>query len=118
MKKVYQEAPEYPYVIWKSLAGDKSDNISSLLKPKKVIEALNNPDILKSFIEIEENRANFNINKQLIEFRMVPEEELILTEGVRNFDALKQEFAKMQFESITNDISWAKYIKTFDCVKY
>jgi hypothetical protein len=118
IKKEFMKAPEHHYIAWKCLAGDKADNIPSLLKPKKVETVLKDPGIFEQFMAIEENRANFNINKQLIEFRMVPEEELIITEGFKDFDILKQEFAQMQFESIINDNSWKKYTKTFDCIKY
>jgi len=118
IKKEFMQAPNYPYVAWKCLAGDKSDNIPSLLKPKKVEAAMKDPAILRKFMEVEENRANFNINRQLIEFRMVPEEEIMLEEGCRDFDSLKKEFANMQFESIIKDGSWEKYMRTFDCLKY
>jgi hypothetical protein len=112
------EDPSYPYVAWKCLNGDKSDNIKALLKPKKAMEAATNPEILKKFLDIEENRANLAINKQLIELSSIPEEELILKDGIKNFDKLKDEFVKLKFDSITNDVSWNKYVKTFDCIKY
>lgn len=118
IKKEYVSAPDYPYVAWKCLAGDKSDNIPALLKPKKALEAVNNPSIFAKFLELEENRANFNINRQLIEFRLVPEEEIEIREGVADFDSLKKEFELMKFDSIINDKSWAKYTKTFKCLKY
>lgn len=118
IKKTFMEAPIYPYVAWKCLNGDKSDNIPALLKPKKALDMVNNPDLFKKFMEVEENRANFNVNRQLIEFRSVPMEEIVLVEGQRNFDIVKEEFAKMEFQSIINDKSWAKYTKTFDCLRY
>jgi 5'-3' exonuclease len=118
IKKVDMEAPSYPYVAWKCLNGDKSDNIPALLKPKKAIEAVTNPEVFKKFMETEESRSNFNINRQLIEFRSVPEDEIVLKEGIRNFEALHQAFSDMKFESIVNDQSWEKYCKTFDCLKY
>jgi 5'-3' exonuclease len=111
-------APDYPYVAWKCLNGDKSDNIPGLLKPKKAIDAASNPDLFKKFMDVEENRANFNINRQLIEFRNVPEEEILLVEGVRDFPKLKDAFTSMKFESIVNDKSWQKYCNTFNCLKY
>jgi hypothetical protein len=118
IKKVFMEAPAYPYVGWKCLNGDKSDNIPALLKPKKAMDAINNPELFKKFMDVDENRANFNINRQLIEFRSVPMDEILLHEGIRNFDIVKQEFARMDFQSIINDKSWAKYTKTFDCLRY
>jgi 5'-3' exonuclease len=118
IKKADMEAPTYPYVAWKCLNGDKSDNIPALLKPKKAVETISNPELFKKFMEVEENRANFSVNRQLIEFRSVPEEEIELKEGSRNFPELKKAFMEMKFESITNDQSWDKYCKAFDCLKY
>jgi len=118
IKKEFMQPPTYPYVAWKSLAGDKSDNIPKLLTPKKVEAAMRDPEVLNKFLSVEENRANFNINRQLIEFRMVPEEDIILIEGTKDFPALKEEFMKMEFESIINEKSWTKYTNTFNCIKY
>lgn len=118
IKKENMVAPAYPYIAWKCLNGDKSDNIPALLKPKKALDTISNPEFFKKFMEVQENRANFNINRQLIEFRSVPEEEIILTEGVKDFAALREVFAEFKFESIINSKSWEKYCKTFDCLKY
>ncbi len=118
IKKEFMQPPTYPYVAWKSLAGDKADNIPKVLTPKKVEAAMRDPEVLRKLLSIEENRANFNINRQLIEFRTVPIEDIIITEGVKDFSSLKEEFAKMEFESIINSKSWAKYIATFNCIKY
>jgi 5'-3' exonuclease len=118
IKKDFMEAPAYPYVAWKCLNGDKSDNIPALLKPKKALEAVNNPDAFQKFMDVEENRANFNVNRQLIEFRSVPLEEISMKEGQKDFDSLKKAFAEMKFESIVNDKSWEKYCRSFDTLKY
>lgn len=118
IKKTFMEAPAYPYVAWKCLNGDKSDNIPALLKPKKALDTVNSPELFKKFMEVEENRANFSLNRQLIEFRSVPMEEITIHEGHRNFDIVKQEFERMDFQSIINDKSWNKYTKTFDCLRY
>jgi 5'-3' exonuclease len=118
IKKEFMKAPEYPYVAWKSLNGDKSDNIPGLLKTKKALETSLNPSLFEKFLSSEENRSNFSINRQLIEFRNVPEDEIELFEGIQNFSALKEEFQKMKFESIINEKSWNKFCSTFNCLKY
>ena len=118
IKKEFMVAPSYPYVGRKSLNGDKSDNIPSLLTPKKALDTIQDPVRFQKFMDVEENRANFSVNRQLIEFRSVPEEEIQLVDGVTNFASLKEEFIKMKFESITNDKSWAKYTSTFNCIKF
>jgi len=118
IKKAFMVAPDYHYVAWKSLAGDKSDNIKGLVGDKKAQTLVNDPKKLTTFLALEENRANFNINKQLIDFQLVPSEDLLIEEGVADWDALKAEFDRMAFASITNDKSWAKYVSTFDCIKF
>jgi 5'-3' exonuclease len=116
IKKVFMEAPAYPYVAWKSLRGDKSDNIPALLKPKKALACVNSPELFRKFLSVEENRANFSINRQLIEFRSVPLEEIDMQDGTRNFHVVKQEFINMAFQSIIK--SWQHYTETFDCLRY
>jgi len=118
IKKEFMIAPPYPYVAWKCLNGDKSDNIPPLLKPKKALETITNPEKFKTFLSTEENRANFNISRQLIEFRSVPEEEIIISEGEKKFSFLKEEFVRMKFDSLTNEKSWMKFVKTFNCLKF
>jgi len=118
IKKVNMESPSYPYVVWKCLNGDKSDNIPALLKPKKALDTVQSPNLFKAFLEVEENRANFNINRQLIEFKNVPEEEIIFFEGYANFPQLKSAFSDMKFVSLINDTFWPKFVSTFNCLKY
>jgi len=118
IKKEFMTAPEYPYVAWKALNGDKSDNIPAILKPKKALDTVNSPNLFAKFMETEENRSKFNINRELIEFRSVPEDEISLNEGVKDFSSLKEEFLKLKFESIINDKSWEKFCNTFNCLKY
>jgi 5'-3' exonuclease len=118
IKKTFMEAPPYPYLAWKCLAGDKSDNIPSLLGPKTALKTIADPALFQKFLEVEENRANFSINRQLIEFRSVPEEEIEWIEGERDFSLLKDAFTMMKFESIVNDYAWERYVKTFDCIRY
>lgn len=118
IKKEYMASTKEFYIALKSLRGDKSDNIKRLVSDKKAISFCENPSLLEKFLSIEENRANFSINKRLVEFASVPEEELEIIEGSKNFILLREEFSKMKFESIINQKSWEKYCKTFDCLKY
>jgi len=107
----------YPYVVLKCLNGDKSDNINSLLSPKKAIDTITDQNKFDKFLSIEENRVNFNINKTLIEFFNVPLEEIVITDGIVNFNSIREEFDKMNVNSITNDKSCKKYVETFNCLK-
>lgn len=118
-KKFYND-PGYHYVAWKCLCGDTSDNIPGFkgIGDKTAQKLLADPEKFKDFMSLEENRANFNIFKSLIELRTVPLEDLKMEEGEVNWDELKQAFQSMEFNSITNDKSWTKYKDTFSCIKY
>ncbi len=117
-KKDYIKAPDYHYLGWKCLAGDKSDNIPGVMGDKTAQKTVKDPVKLQKFLDVEENRAQFSINRQLIELRDVPVDQIKLEEGVPNFDILKQEFTKMEFKSIVNDNSWKKYVDTFKCLRF
>lgn len=118
IKKSYMKAPEYPYVAGKALAGDKSDNIPALLKPKKAIQTVSDPVLFQQFLQLEENRANFNINRQLIELRQVPEEEIEWQEGERNFQFLLDAFRQMKFQTMIRVDYWKRYVDSFQSIKY
>jgi len=118
IKKEYMKAPDCHFLAWKALTGDKSDNIPRLVGEKAAQKLLTNPDRFKKWLSTEENRANFNINMQLIEFRKVPDDDLLIEDGQTNFDILKSEFTRMEFNSIVNDRAWKKFCKTFDCLEY
>lgn len=118
IKKDFITAPEYHYLAWKSLAGDKSDNIKGLVGDKTAQKLLKDPEKFKIFLDKEENRANFNINKELIEFRSVPLEDMIVEQGMTNFEFLRQEFTKLEFKSMIKEPYWSSFEETFECLKY
>lgn len=115
--KSFVEAPPYVYLVWKSIAGDISDNIPSIASAKKAELYANNPDALRDFLAIEENRANFSLNKKLIELRLVASNELIFTEYKIDFDLLFREFEKLDFSSLLKETYREKFVETFtDCL--
>jgi 5'-3' exonuclease len=119
IKKEFMENVDYPFLPHKCLVGDKSDNIKRLVSDKKALEILNDPKKFSDFLDIEENRANFAINKKLIEFAEVPLDEIIITTGQTNFTKLKEIFVSMKFNSFfESEKTWEKYINTFSCIKY
>ena len=117
IKKEFMETTAENYIALRSLTGDKSDNIPTLLTPKKAEKTINDPKLFEAFMAVQENNDNFQINRQLIEFRMVPEEEIMIEEGQADFDALKQAFSEMKFTSLIEDQTWNRFCSTFECLK-
>jgi DNA polymerase I len=120
IKKKFLEPPPYNYVAWKSLRGDPADNIKGLpgISDKRAVELVNDPGKFAEFLSIEENRALFSINKNLIELRSIPLDELQIEEGITNFRKLREVFTKMQFASMVKKEYWEKFCNTFSCLKY
>jgi 5'-3' exonuclease len=112
--KEFLEPPKYHYLVWKILRGDKkTDNIPGLMSDAKALAMVSDPQLLEDFLSIEENKAAFNLNKQLIELSQIPDEEMILSQGTANFEALKEEFEKMEFKSFLVDKYWSSFKETF-----
>lgn len=118
IKKEFMENLSVNFVAFRSLTGDKSDSIPGLISENKAMKLLSDPNLFKQFMSIEENRANFSINKSLIEFRQISDEELLIEEGIKNFSFVKEKFSEMKFDSIINDKFWKKFTETFDCLKF
>lgn len=113
-KKSFVEAPKYVYLVWKCIAGDKkTDNIPGILSAAKAEEVAKSPDELSKFLSNEENRANFQLNKSLIELQLVPHNQLTFTEHNVNFDSLFAEFEKMEFASLLKESYRDRFINTF-----
>ena len=107
--KVYVEKPRFHYLGWKSLRGDKSDNIPSLMSDAKALKTVDDPELLEKFLAIEENRAAFSFNKELIELRDVPENQMLFTVGTQDFDYLEKEFETMEFKTMLVPKYWDKF---------
>lgn len=114
IKKEYMKAPDYHYLVWKSLAGDKSDNIKGVVGPAKATKLSNDPTLLKAFLSIKENEELFYNNYNLIKFAEVKDEEMQITEGITNFDYIKEQFTKMKFDSMLEEKAWNRFINTFN----
>lgn len=117
IKKEFMVAPDYHYICWKSLNGDKSDNIPKLLTPKKAINTVNSPELLKKFLSVSENKFLFDRNRELIEFKPVPLDNLEVVEGISNFNELKKRFQEMQFKSSISEPYWSKFVSSFKSLK-
>jgi 5'-3' exonuclease len=111
--KDFVQAPEYVYLVWKSIAGDTSDSIPSITSKEKATLYAKDAVALKEFLSSEENRANFSLNKNLIELKLVPADQLTFIEHKVNFDLLFDEFKKLEFFSLIKEEYKERFIQTF-----
>lgn len=120
IKKIYVKAPiDYDYITWKSLRGDGSDNIPGIfgIGDKKATLIASNYDKLLNFLNDPKLAIIFQRNYNLIAFKNWSDEEQIkMTSTIPtcNWDEIKSTFNTYGFNSITNDISWNKFINTFN----
>lgn len=113
-KKEFLQQHKYNYVAFKSLVGDKSDNIPRLISDKKACAMMEDPELFKEFIDNEENLANFNINYNLIKFQQIPLDELSIEYNSFNKEALKLEFENFEFKSLLEQSYFDKFCFTFE----
>lgn len=108
----YVDAPLYHYLTYKICVGDTADNIPGLISPKKALALAVEPKALATFIaSSEEVRANYCLNKALIELNPIPLDKLIFKPYDMNYNEIRLAFDKMGFRSITKN--FASFTETF-----
>jgi len=121
VKKDYFVKPEYDYVTWKALRGDKTDAIPGLpgVGDKTADKLISNPVLLREKLELKNNREIFERNVHLI--RLVDLRlrlnEIEVTTSSFDGESLKELFEDFGFESMTKEKTWLKYQKTFDLLQ-
>ena len=125
VRKKYINATDYDYVMWKSLVGDKSDNISGFkgIGDKRAKDLLSSKDNLEKFLNKDQNRKVFENNMIMIKFHDLNEDanEIAYHKANTNestWSMLKENFTNMGFNSIVNkDKTWNKYVNTFNILE-
>jgi len=118
IKKKRQEPTSYHYLTWKSLTGDKADNIPGIPRvgPKTAEKLLTTEGALSEFLEDKEKEKIFKRNYGLIEFvdieNFTPEEYVVHKSSLYP-ELLRQTFESMGFTSMTKEKAFEKYIHTF-----
>jgi len=121
IRKKFIESPEYDYVQWKALVGDKSDNIEGFkgIGDKRAKALLENSEKLNELLSTEENLDKFKLNQFMIRFHDITEEqdniEFTIPKEVPGWSSLKEIFSNYEFNSLVGkDSTWEKYINTFN----
>jgi len=118
VKKQYITPPDYNYVIWKALRGDKSDNIPGMPGIGDVIaeRLTRDPDALKAWVAENPSLApHLSRNLDLVGFEDINPDDCLMRSvvGTPDWNFLYEKFKELGFWSIINQKSWSKYVKTF-----
>ena len=118
-KKEFLMPTEYNYVFWKALVGDTSDNIKGVsgVGNKTAKKILCNIDL---WIDNNPQKAKiFKRNVSLITLADMSDDmnKVIHTKPDTNFEYVKSRFNEMEFNSMTKEKTWNKYVSTFDKLK-
>jgi len=118
IKKQYVPRVEFDYVAWKSLRGDKTDNIPSVggMTDKAAEKLLRDPEALERFLSVNQNRSEYIRNLELVRFKIAPLEEIQTVSPVRDFNKMRNKLTELRFFSMVNDTAWPKYTETFDSI--
>ena len=119
VRKEFVEAPDYPYVTWKALRGDATDNIPGIpgVGDKTAEKLASDPDLLSAFLNKPEIAPIFERNYELISFMEWSDEDRSLMTSstpAKDWQTVKSVFENYGFSSIVKDESWSKFVKTFD----
>jgi len=122
VRKEFVKAPEnYPYVVWKALRGDATDNIPGIpgcgdKTAAKLAEAVGT-DEFKDYLLQGDREAIFTRNMDLIQFVEWSRDEaadMTSSTPAKDWDTVKSRFSQFEFASIVKDGTWQKFVGTFD----
>lgn len=117
VKKDYAALPEHDYVAWKALVGDSSDNIEGFrgIGNKRALNMLADPEKLDKFLSSEGNRHKFELNKKLISFIDVSNDENVITfsKATPDWDSALALFTEMNFKSLISERGWNNFVNAF-----
>lgn len=119
VRKCFLEKTEYDYVSWKSLVGDKSDNIEGFpgIGDKKAQKLLNDKVLFDEFLLKEGHKEKYDKNFFMVKFHdlsSVTEAFEKTKPAICRWEELKKEFINFEFNSIIGkEKSWEKYVDTF-----
>jgi hypothetical protein len=115
VRKEYLSHAPYNYVIWKSLRGDKTDNIARVgdITDKKAEKILANPVLLEAVKNDPVLGPQYTRNLELVKFKTGDHAGIQLTRPKPDLDMARTLFRDFKFFAMVNDTAWRNYTKTF-----
>ena len=119
VRKEFVNSPDHPYLTWKALRGDPTDNIPGIpgVGDKTAEKLACDPDRLADFLTDPVKAQLFQRNYELISFRTWSEEEkseMTCSLPAKDWSAVRAAFNDMGFQSIAKDVAWDKFAAAFD----
>jgi DNA polymerase I len=117
IKKKFIEPWPVDYVVWKSLTGDKTDNVAGIkgVGQKTALKLASNLDNLEKFLDKGDNREIFDNAYLQIKLKKISLNDKTMQEYDYTFRKknLLEEFSSRKFNSIISK-SWEKWINTME----
>ena len=122
IKKSFIDKPDYDYVMWKALRGDKTDNIPGIkgVGDKTALKLVKDDEKLIEFLKNTTYREIFERNVNLIRLVNLSgrENEFEANHGMFNPEILKETFETFEFASMVSEKPWQKYCQTFEGLRH
>ena len=118
LAKNYRENTPYDYVSWKSMVGDRTDNIQGVPRvgKKTASKILNSPGELASRLKDPDFKRSYDTSYELIKLKNVPHSELCFSGSNTEWEVVKKSFNDLSFKFSFDETSWEEYQNTFDCL--
>lgn len=115
VKKSFVEPWPVDYLVWKSLRGDKTDNVPGIkgVGDKTAMKLAKDTDLLKEFLSVGNRQTVYDSAMTQIRLSKISDNNFEMSDYTFNPNELKAQFKNRGFDSIIEK-SWNKWIETME----